>query len=175
MSRVLMLLLLATLASCVTYQKCADKFGTVRDSVKVRVAVPYDTTVFIPGDSLKGSINLDTLCANWYYWNTTITDSLVVLADSVVRANHTTRLETKHWIDKYNRALMFNAVVKPDTIHIRDTVYVQANCPPVVEFKNKDASGFRALWQGYQLFAAWALLVLIAVLIFLTRIKNLFK
>ena len=173
-----MLLILATLASCVTYTRCVDKFGRLADSVAIRVAMPVDTVVIVREDSVQGAIDLDTLCAGWYYWNTTVTDSLIVVADSLVMKNRTTRLETLHWIDKYKRALRFKAKVQRDTIHIRDTVYRQANCPPVMEFdkrNNKDALGFRALWQGYQLFAAWALLVLIAVLIFLKQIKNLFK
>ena len=179
MKRVLLFAALATmLASCITYQKCLDKFGvTYTDSVMVKHTI--DTTLRVPivPDSLEVGINLDTLCAGWYYWNTMVADSLVDLTDSLYVQHKNARQSVSHWIDRYNRLLKIKNTILRDTIevHFRDTVTLQAPCPQVQFDKDKDVPWFRALWYKYQLFAAWALLVLILVLIFLKQIKSLFK
>jgi hypothetical protein len=168
------------LNSCITYTKCVDKFGTLaKDSIATRVVFVVDTTlrVVAPADSLDGGIPLDSLCDQWWNYTTALNDSLTLVNDSLVTISKSGTLSTTHWIDKYNRLLRFKSKKEIDTLYItlRDTVYKDVNCPPVVSFDKSKGSRLWALWEGYQFFAAWALLVLLFVLIFLKKIKRLFS
>lgn len=176
--RALLIFVLGTmLAGCVTYNKCLDKFGKVSDSIPHTVVVHDSILVRVPADSLSGSIALDSLCNWWWYETTAAIDSLTTVADSLNTVSASGKLSTTHWIDKYNKLLRFKSKKEIDTIHFHHYDTVTVNCPPVTSFdkENERVSGFRALWKGYQFFAAWALLVLLFVLVFLKKIKSLFS
>lgn len=178
MKLLLTLVVALLLGGCVTYNKCLDKFGKLgMDSIPKTVVTNTPIAIPVPADSLSGAIPLDSLC-DWY-WNYTTAkiDSLTTVTDSLNTVSTTGKLSTQHWVDKYNKLLRFKTIKQIDTIHFHHRDTVKVNCPPVISFdqENKKVSGFRALWVGYQLFAAWALLVLLFVLIFLKQIKKLFS
>jgi hypothetical protein len=161
---ILAFLLLVLCNACVTYQKCVDKYGK-KDTVRVTMTmIVHDTvTIVTPADTIRDHVNIDSLFA---------------LVDTLRHTSASGRLQLKLWKDKYTRQLHYIASLRADTITVieRDTVRVVGDCPPGVVFvENKDVSGLRALWLKYQLFAAWALLVLLFVLVFLKRIKSLFQ
>jgi len=177
MKLLLTLVVALLLGGCVTYNKCLDKFGKVSDSIPQTVVVHDSILVRVPADSLSGSIPLDSLCDQWWNYTTRSIDSLTTVTDSLNTVSASGKLSTTHWIDKYNKLLRFKSKKEIDTIHFHHYDTVTVNCPPVITFdkENERASGFRALWKGYQFFAAWALLVLLFVLLFLKKIKSLFS
>jgi hypothetical protein len=169
LGRILLLILffvalLLIMNSCVTYNRCVQKYGRTGDTVKLAVRVPVHDTVRVvtKADSLQDRFDVD---------------SVLALVDTLRHTSASGKLQIAFWKDKYTRQLHYKARVLSDTIYVirRDTVRVTVACPPGSVLTNKGASGVRALWNGFQLFAAWALLVLLFVLMFLKRIKNLFR
>lgn len=154
------------LSSCVTYNKCLDKYGVLAKPVKMNVDVPIDTNLLAitSPDSIEGEIK-DTLL-----------DSLRTLAqdnerlnDTLTQVSESGKLKIKFWYDQYTKALKYKGTKRVDTVfvHLKDTVSIVVDCPPCVVFdKDKDASGLRRLWLGYQLFAAWALLIFIGLVLY---------
>jgi hypothetical protein len=152
------------LQGCVTYKKCVDKFGET-DSVRITITkVLHDTVrVVTAADSLEDHFNVD---------------SLLNVVDTLRHTSASGKLQIQFWRDKYSRQLHYRANHFSDTIVVVrvDTVTVVGDCPPGVTFSEKeDVPWFRALWLKYQLFAAWALLLLLFVLVFLKKIKSLFQ
>lgn len=167
------------MSACITYQKCVDKFGTLAtDSIPTRASLALDTTLmgFVMEDSVTGYLSLDSLCDAWSKISYQLKDSLNDQAKTWYALSESGKLSTAHWIDKYNRLLRFKSKKEIDTVyvHLRDTVYRDVKCPPVVTFDKSKGSRLWALWEGYQFFAAWALLVLLLVLVFLKQIKKVF-
>lgn len=147
----LLLIALLCLTGCVTYNKCMDKFGVIRkDSVKVFVKIPVfiHTQAVSPADSLQDHFDID---------------SMLSMFDTLRQTSASQRTQIEFWKDKYSRALHYKVKVKPDTIKliVKDTVRAEVNCPPCVVFDPlKDAPWYsvKALWNKFQLFAAWAVL-----------------
>lgn len=149
------LLALLLLSGCVTYQACFDKYGHLaKDTVRVPVQVVLKDTITVvtQPDSLIGRFSLDSLMSRF---------------DSVVHISSSRLLQATFWRDKYNN-IRYRIDVRPDTItKIQiDTVQVVVGCPPAAVFDpEKDAPWHSRLWKNFQFFAAWALLLLIVVLL----------
>jgi hypothetical protein len=157
----LLILSVWVLSSCVTYTKCLDKFGTAsNDSVTIKVKVPYNDTVTVvtKRDSLVSVLDeatLNRLRANF--------------ADTLEMISESGKVKSRYWYDQYRRALVSKTNTLPDTIRIiiKDTVQVEAKCPPVVVVDPLASLPWynpKVLWKNFQLFAAWA--VLAGVIIF---------
>lgn len=147
------------LGGCVTYNKCLDKFGTLtKDSTRVGFEKKLNVGVDVPGDSLEGAINLDTLCAEWQALSTQVND-LTSADDSLKQSATGGLLTTALWIDKYNRLLRFKSKVRDSIIYKEVLVRDSVNCPPpVVIAPPTNKSRLEWLWEQFQFFAAWIVL-----------------
>jgi hypothetical protein len=149
--------------SCVTYNKCLTRFGTMTtDSVQVTTQVTVYDTVKVPvkGEQITAQYNID---------------SILHMVDTLRHVSESGRLQVKLWRDKYSRALHMSASVKPDTVTVIRTkiVPVKVNCPPVINIDpDKSATWHRRLWKGFQLFAAWALLAGLLVFIIIKVLRR---
>jgi hypothetical protein len=153
------------LVSCVTYNKCLDKFGTGTDSVRVeKLVFVHDTIRFTtPADSLSG-------------WLSIIRGRLVKGGDTVSTSKKLKveflPLAPSREGDSTPIKIKYRVVRVPDTVVVvkRDTMRVFVDCPREMVDADKSASFFQKLWEQYKFFAAWALLVLL--LIFLLRLTR---
>jgi hypothetical protein len=163
---------LLVVCSCVTYNKCKQKFGELKP-VQVTHIDSADLQIPVPPDSLTGSIQLDSLCNEWKEIQANIGDSIDALNDSIKTVSESGKLSTQHWIDKYNRLLRFKSKVIHDTIHYhhRDTVLVE--CPPQNVFDpDKGRTGIGKAWEQWKDFAALALLVMIIFFLMYLKTKK---
>jgi hypothetical protein len=134
--------------SCVTYQKCVDKFTTRLQPTTITLHDTVRIAVPLPPDSASADINLDTLCA---YWQTE-----AARFSSQVSGRE---LELRHWVDQYNRVLRVKARLVRDTVYVEKIVTVEGECPPaLVVDPDKAAPWHSRLWKKFQTFSAWALL-----------------
>jgi len=151
--------------SCVTYNKCLEKFGVVGDSVKRSFDLPIDLKKVVEADSVEHGINIDSLCESWRLQATGL--SLQAASDSAeiattVVVSKSQKLKVAYWIDQYNRLLKIKAIKIRDTIRIRDTVRAEVNCPPCIvvdPYKSLQWYSPKLLWKQFQFFAAWLVLV----------------
>ena len=157
---------LLLLSSCVTYQKCFDKYGLKGDTTRVTVYVPRVDTVEIitPADSLSAFLT-DSLL-----------DSLKKTLDTLTVVSESGKLKSKYWYDRYRKALASKTKSLPDTVYqiIKDTARVDVKCPPGVWFDPLEKLPWYSplkLWEGYKLFAAWALLVAVIAALLYAKIK----
>ena len=149
----LSLIFISLLGSCVTYQRCTDKFGQYGiDTVKVpySVNVPYE--VKVKPDSATVAIYLDSL--------------LRLKKDTIYTyRSDSSDLVLSYWIDKY-KLLRFKASqpakVIRDTIAIKgETVYL----PPKLVDK---PTGWMHFWNEYKFYSA-IILPLLLVLLWLLK------
>lgn len=157
------LVALFMLSSCVTYKKCADKFGsTEKYAITLHDTIPDIDTTYVAGDSVKGSVDLDDLLAG--------------KIDSLINVSSSRKLQIKLWYDKYNHLLRYRADVKPDTIIKieRIPVEVKGDCPDTVILdESKNQPWHRRVWERFKSLSVWALLLFIAVLIMVSKWKKL--
>ena len=101
------LLLLVLMSSCISYQKCVDRYGQQgKDSVKI--LVPF--TLKVPGETAIYQLPVTA----------PLPDTIIIKGNA--------RLVIKHdSIDRYIQAIC-------DTITIRDTIQVMQ--PPIVHFSD---------------------------------------
>lgn len=153
------------LGSCVTYQKCIDKFGKVsKDSVVMRYKDSVRFEVPIAADSLEGGISLDSLCLAWQKQTSDF------YLDTLTKVSRSGKLQIKYWIDRYNRALRYQSTLKPDTIVKVKIVEGVVRCPPVVVV---GPVGYWArLWNKFQFFAAWLVIAGLAFALIYGWIKR---
>lgn len=156
MKRLLLFSLIAlfSFTSCVTYERCQEKFGQQQDTIRipVKINVPYE--VKIPADSVQMGIHLDSL--------------LRLKIDSVYRVkNDSSGIIISYWIDKY-RKLQIKAN-KPAQV-IRDTIVVHDTIPytppPIIVNKPTTLENY---WSKYKDIAAFLLPILLLLLIWLKR------
>lgn len=154
----LVLIMLLT-TSCVTFKKCSDKFGTgEKHTITVRDTIKVIDTVYIEPDSVKGNIPLNDLMSG--------------KVDSLVHTSSSLKLQIKLWYDKYTGLLHYRADVKPDTVvKIKEVpVEVKGDCPETIIFDpEKGAPAWHRWLNGYKNFSAWALLLMIIVLVAIIR------
>ncbi len=152
------------LGSCVTYQKCLDKFGKVsKDSVVMRYKDSVRFEVPVAADTLEGGISLDSLCLAWQK------QTADFYLDTLTKVSRSGKLQIKYWIDRYNRALRYQSTLKPDTIIQVKTVEGVVRCPPVVVVS---PDNHRTWWKQFQLFAAWLVIAGLAFALIYGWIKR---
>lgn len=137
--RALLFILPLLLSSCVTWKRCADKFGTpdtlyvtYRDTIPVPIEVP------IPSDTIEGVIDCDSLLSN----------------DTIRHEND--RAEIEFWRDKYNK-LRYRAATKPDTVVVEVPVPVEVivPCPDsLVVDPEQGLRWYQRFWKNFQLLSA---------------------
>lgn len=134
-------------SSCVTWNKCAKKFGT-GDTVYVayRDTIPVPVEVPVPGDTVTGSFNCDSLMAH---------------LDTLTHTSDSGRVAVRFWADKYNNLLNYMATATPDTVEVevKVPVEVQVPCPDaVVVDPERGLRWYERAWKGFQLFSAYLVL-----------------
>lgn len=125
-----MLLLLAAcgLSSCVTMQRCTEKFGQyATDTVlvtKVDTTI-VERTIVLPGDSVGLQLQIDSL-------------KQLKLYDTVLVKSPSNGTQLRYYRDAYNR-LQINCQKTADTLVLRDTVVkeIQVQCPPQLTFSEQ--------------------------------------
>jgi hypothetical protein len=125
MIRKTIILLLVTfgLTSCVTYERCIDKYGVYPgDTLLIPIQVEVPVFIHVPPDSAKLQAALDTLLAG-----------SVIETDTVNRKDRS-NLSMKIWYDKNTNTINAEAKQKPftfvDTFFYYDTIPVIA--PPLL-------------------------------------------
>ena len=149
-----MLCVALSFTSCITYQKCVDKYGQYpKDTIFVPVKIPVPVIVKVPADSTHTSFNPNTLKR----------DSVYEFKDSV------NKMTIQYWYEKYSNLLNVKAKYPGKTLH--DTVYLDDTipCPPQAILIKPISTGEKIL-EAYKGFAAWfvgigALILLIWLLI----------
>lgn len=155
----MMVLVMFTLSSCVTFKKCTDKFGsnethtiTVRDTVEVKIPV------YLEPLTLEGSTPIQDILQGQ-----TVTDS-------------SEKVLIQFWYDKYTNLLKYRTEVKADTILVVKSIPVEVagDCPDTkILDKAKDVTGIARLWEQVKSFSVWLLLLFIVGIIMLTKWKKL--
>lgn len=141
---IIMILLYCTSCS----RKVSVPGGTV--TVEDTLAVPVES--FIPPDSIKRSLNIDSLLA-------ARPGKVTIIEDTASRA------KIKIWKDKYNNLLNVQANCEPDTVkEIKHVPYkVTAECPPVTikcpPLPRK--SRLDKLFDAYKGFCTWLVSIII--------------
>lgn len=135
--------LILWLTSCVTYERCVDKYGVYPgDTLLTPIKVEVPVFIHVPPDSATLQAALDSLLAGR------------VIETDTVNKKDSSNISVKIWYDKNTNSINAEAKQKPftiyDTIPYYDTIPVIA--PPVLvkplSFKEK-AINF------YMLIAAW--------------------
>lgn len=144
-----LLLISLLLSSCATYERCADKYGVTRTDT---LLVPYEklipVQVAVPADCVAVSLSTGDLH-----------DTTVVSAQG---------LSLNILVDTANGEITLQGRIPPrvihDTVSLRDTVLVPAECLTLVEPPTLS----ELLWSGYKDIAAFgfiASLIIIYILI----------
>lgn len=149
-------LALVACTSCVTYERCTEKFGQQsRDSVAVPFEKLVPIKVVVPPDSASLAIMLDSLMR--------IREGVIYTAPN----NDSSAIQIQYWIDKYRR-LQIKALKPPqvihDTIPLRDTIRVPP--PPILVDK---PSKLQRFWDQYCDIAGILLPFVIVLIIVLRR------
>jgi len=148
MKALLSILALALLGSCVTYQRCTDKFGVYGiDTVKVPYEVPITVTVLVPADSTQVALAIDSLFR--------------LQKDTIYTfKSDSSNLVISYWIDRLRR-LQIKAnqpplIIRKDSIIKGETIYLP---PKLVDKPNK----LQRFWNEYKFYSA---IILPLVLLF---------
>lgn len=142
-------------SSCVTQRRCLEKFGSDTTYVTIRDTIPVTVEVPLPGDSITGSIGVDSVRL-----------FLEGQIDSLFDVSQSGKLRAKFWFDKYNQRVKYYAKQRPDTVEkkIEVPVAVVAPCPPVVR-DTAMPTWYEKVWKHFQFFSAMLVLAGLALLI----------
>jgi hypothetical protein len=169
-----MAFILGVASSCVTYQKCVDKFGTLQKPSQVIAKGVLDTTLASIQEPLffHEESNADSLVQMIHDLQNE-KDSIKSRHDSLLMVFGNEKLKTKLWYDRHTNSVRGSTTKKADTVKItlHDTVRVVASCPPSVVF-DKKPHGLAKVWNDFQFFAAWALLLGILILLAYLKFKK---
>lgn len=148
-SIIIFALIALLLSSCVTYNKCLDKFGekkpqpiVLRDTVTVEVPVP--------GQSMEG----DVPCEGSKF--------KVQSSDTLTERSDNGKAQIQFWRDEYNK-LKYKLDCLPDTVRVQVPVEIKGDCPDLVVVDPKNASWLVRSLAYYRIFAGWALLLAFVV------------
>lgn len=154
----IMLGTLMSLTSCVTYNKCVDKFGSVKtDTITVTQVEPIDISYKGPKESFTTSLRLDSLL-----WATPGQRTTLSNADSTVKINIQK--------DPDNDRVSITADCDPDTVRITKKVPVKVKVPCDTQiFKEPESTKWQKGWNNYKSVSAFAFPVLIILIIIIKR------
>lgn len=150
------------LQSCVTYERCQDKFGQSTDTLMVKETVE----VVIHDTIVKASDTVGTIIK--------FREQGKIITDTVVVENPATGMALKYWRDEAGR-LRAQCESKQDTLIITNTVTkeIEVPCPPVTQFEPPtEAKWFHKWW--FWLCFGFVLCLLIGV-VFRMILKAIFK
>lgn len=138
--------------SCVTYDRCVEKYGVVRtDTVEVpfRVVIPH--YISLPADSNKLVLNIDSITA-------------MVAGQIYYKQDSVSKIRIQYWRDLAGK-LLIRAYTPADTV--RDTIIMDTivHCPPPVQLQPKDN-----ILAKYKNFSVWAVPLLLVLLILIIGI-----
>lgn len=161
LSKITLLVLALVAASCCTFKKCAQKYGTGEmHTITIRDTIAVEIPVYLEADSLDG----------WY----SIQD--ILLGDTVTDRSESENLMVKFWYDKYSNLLHYRSTMSADTIYVYKNipVKVKGDCPDTVILdKDKGASGIARLWEQVKSYSVGLLLLFIIGMIMLAKWKKL--
>jgi hypothetical protein len=167
--KVLFVFVALLLSSCVTYQKCVDKFGTQQPSKPKQFEKVIDSLIKVisQAKAINGAVNSDSLIQKILAFKDSARHHKK-LNDSLLLAFGDKKLNTQVWYDARTNQVKGKTQKLPDTvfIHLKDTVRVVADCPPAMVFDPIEKLPWYAppkLWDRYKLFAAWVLLALVVI------------
>lgn len=159
---IVLLFSMLSLSSCVTWQKCADKFGTGgTHSITVRDTLTVRDTVLIQEDVTEGTVPCEELAKS-------------EKGDTIIYVSDTRRQEIVFWKDQYNQ-IKYRSKIVQDTVFIEKQipVEVKGDCPDaVIVDPEKGLSRREKLWRKFQFFSAWLVLaevLLVGVYVALKR------
>lgn len=136
--------------SCVSYEKCVEKYGVVRnDTMYVETVVRDTISVLVPADSNVLVFNIDSLAK-------------IIRGKVFKEQDSTSKIQLSYWIDNYNK-LHIKAFKPPDTIYKPVEIPVKVPCPPVFHIEKK-LTWYQEFWEWYKNFSAFALMLSIAIL-----------
>lgn len=134
--------------SCVTYDRCVDKFGNLPNDTLL-----IEHVVEIPRDSIIHTLKIDSI-------------ELLLPGDTVVIESPESRAQIRYWRNQYENSLGIMALC--DTVIVRDTIEVSM---PVILQPPAPGKLERA-WLTWQLIAAFTLPLLLFTLFIYQRIKR---
>jgi len=159
-------IILVTLSSCVTWDKCSQKFAVqinAKKPITLRDTIAHESKVKPPADSLTNDVpEADSLDED----------------DTVYHASESGEIEIMFWKERSDSLeqalgkkskLRYKAKCDPDTVKTTEyiPVEIQGECPEVTVLDPEKGAPLWHRWlNGYKNFSAWALLLLIIVIIF---------
>lgn len=159
MNKIVVALLALLLTSCITYERCTDKYGIqAGDTILKPIVVNVPIYIQVPPDSAKLQAALDSLLAGH-----------VIKTDTVKTDSSNVSIEI--WYNKDNNTINAKATTKPfiiiDTIPFYDTIPVIA-APIFIKpltFKGKMVKHYTnvAKW-GFPFTATFFLLIVVGVI-----------
>jgi hypothetical protein len=145
--RCLIIILIITLPSCITYQKCVDRYGVAtHDTVEVFRELVVPVEVPLPNDTITVQVDCDSLVNQ--------TKESQNLQSDITVIGNTVRVVTFIKKDSIR-----------DTLKLVDTLYVPT---PSVELV-KPVRWYNRLWNGYKGFSAWAFLFCLTLIVVLIK------
>jgi hypothetical protein len=152
------LIALMSLSSCVTYNKCVDKFGSVQtDTITITQIKPVDITFKPEKESFTTSLRLDSLL-----WAEPGKERTIHNEDSTVN------IKIKK--DANNDRVSITAECDPDTVRITKEVPVEVKVPCETKtFTEPEPTGLTKAWQQYKGVSAIALPIVIILIIIIKR------
>lgn len=149
------------LSSCVTYEKCQDKFGVVHDTTYVHkeVKIVVHDTIVKAADTVGAIIK----------WR----NNGKVITDTVIVENPATGMALKYWRDQAGR-LRAQCESKQDTVIVTNTVTkkVKVDCPPVTHFEPKPTPWYAKWWFWM---CMGVVIWIVIITLFKTALKAIFK
>lgn len=143
------------LSSCVTYNKCMDKFGE-RGTTPITLSDTLDHETISPWDSLSGFIPCPPMVADGDSSTQTTSNG-----DRTTETSDNGKAQITYWYNQYKKAIQYQVDCLPDTIKEKIPIYIQGECPEVVIVDPDKASRLVWFWHRYQVFAGWALIFLV--------------
>lgn len=145
------LLLFLMLSSCITYDRCLDKYGSTIDSVTYYDTIPLYVPVPIIGDSLMGSLD-------------EVYNQLKEDGDSVTLTSDSGKASALFTNDQGQKNFKFQC--PQDTVLVPVEVPIKVDCPPVQVFDPKPPPWWYKYWESYQLLSSVMFaLILLALLV----------
>lgn len=154
MKKVIYILLLF-LTSCVTYNRCMDKYGAMQgDTVRVPVLVKVPYKITVPPDSSSMRLMLDSLFR------------LKIGQKYTVAPKDSSGIALQYWRDSTGlnvKAKQPGRIIH-DTVQVFDTI----KCPPA-KVLVKPRTKVQLLWDTYCPYAGVLLPIIILLIIYLKR------
>lgn len=135
------ILLFLSLTSCITYERCAEKYGLSTDTIT------QVKTHIIPADSVEGIININALKAKEGLTNPKKPVQIHYITDP------TSRAKIAYWYNKYNNSIGIRGIC--DTVILHDTIKIPVPVNTLKPPKPETSFADKALYGGLVLLFAF--------------------